>query len=91
MALNGSNASPTTHIRNLDVALNSRNASLITHISNLDVALNGSNASQTSPTIANRPQPPIDHPILLLTASFQLAIQENNIVEITAINELLKP
>ena len=74
-----------THIRNLDVALNSRNALPITHIRNLDVALNGSNASPTSMTIANRPQPPTDHPILLLTAAFQLAIQENNIVELTTI------
>ena len=56
VALNGSNASPTTHIRNLDVALNSRNASPITHICNLDVALNGSNAHpplQPSPTALN--------------------------------------
>ena len=32
--------------------------------------------------------PPTNHAILLLTAVFQLAIQENNSVEITAINQL---
>ena len=46
-----------------------------THIRNLNVALNGSNASPTSPTNAGRPQPPINHHILTLTAMFQDAIQ----------------
>ena len=59
-----------------------------THIRNLDVALNGSNASPTSLTIADHPQPPIDHPVLLLTTAFQLAIQKNDIDELTAINHL---
>ena len=86
VALNGSNASPTTHIRNLDVALNGRNASPITHIRNLDVALNGSKASLTTPTTADRPQPPINHHILNLTAMFQDAIQENDIFYLTAVN-----
>ena len=84
-ALNCSYASQTTHIRNLDVAFNSRNASPITHIRNLDVALNGSNASPTSPTIADRPQPPINH-ILNLTTMFQDAIQEKDIFKLTATN-----
>ena len=70
--------------------MNRRNASPITHIRNLDVALNGSNASPTSPTIADRPQPPINHPILTLTAAFLDAIQENNIFELTAIYHLYK-
>ena len=76
VALNGSNASPITHTRNLDMALNSRNISPITHIRNLDVALNGSNATPT-PLTTSLPQPPTDHPILLLTAVYQLAVQEN--------------
>ena len=88
MALNGSNASPITHTRNLDVALNSRNASPITHIRNLDVALNSSNGTPTSLTTTDRPQPPINHPILLLTATFQKAIQENAIDELTCFNHL---
>ena len=56
------------------------------HIRNLDVALNGSNASLTSPTTADRPQPPINHHILTLTAMFQDAIQENDIFELTPAN-----
>ena len=57
-----------------------------THICNLDVALNGSNGSLTSPTIADRPQPPINHPILILTPVFQDAIQENDIFVWTSID-----
>ena len=53
-----------------------------TQIHNLDVALNGSNASPTSPTTADRPQPPIDHTILILTAPFQ----ENDIFELTSVD-----
>ena len=79
---------PINHVRNLDVTLNGSNASPITHIHNLDVALNGSNSSLTSPTIVNDPQPTTDHPVLLFTAAFQLAIQENNIVELTTIYHL---
>ena len=56
------------------------------HIRNLDVALNCSNASPTSPTIADRTQPPINHPILILTTLFQDATQENDIFELTTVN-----
>ena len=88
VALNGSNASLITHICNLDGALNGRNASLITHIRNLDVTFNSSNALPNSLTIADCPPLSVDHPILLLTTVFQLAIQENDIDELTAINHL---
>ena len=54
-----------------------------THICNLDVVLNGSNAS---PTAADRPQPAINHPILILTTAFQDAIQENDIFELTSVD-----
>ena len=48
----------------------------INHIRNLDVALNSDHGPQTSP-ITPDPPPPTNHAILLLTATFQLAIQEN--------------
>ena len=61
-----------------------------THVPNLDVALNSNNAS---PASANRPQQPvnhsqllINHPILILTAAFQEAIQENHIFELTSVD-----
>ena len=64
-----------------------------THIHNLDVALNGSNASPASPTIADRPQPLINHPqplinhtILILIAAFQKAIQENDNFKLTSVD-----
>ena len=61
-------------------------STLNNHIHNLDVALNGSNDTPTSPTTTDRPQPLINHPILILTATFQDAIQENNIFELTSVN-----
>ena len=60
----------------------------INHVPNLDGALNSSNAPPTSLTTPDRPQPPINHPILTLTAAFLNAIQENNIFELTTINHL---
>ena len=39
---------------------------------------------------AKLPQPPTDHPSLLLTAAYQLAIKENNIVELTTIYLLMR-
>ena len=56
------------------------------HIRNLNVAMNGSNASPTSPATSDRPQPPINHPILILTTRFQDAIQENDIFELTYVD-----
>ena len=61
-------------------------STLNNQIRNLNVALNSSNASPTSLTLANRPQPPINHHILTLTAMFQNAIQENDIFELTTAN-----
>ena len=52
----------------------------------LDLALNSNHGPQTSPITTDR-QPPANYAILFLTA-FQLAIQEKDIAEITAINEL---
>ena len=62
-------------------------STLNTHIRNLDVALKDINASPTSQTIANRPQPLINHHISTLTAMFQDAIQENDIFELTTAND----
>ena len=59
----------------------------INHVRNLDVALDNNHGPRTSPTTTDR-LPPVNHAILLLTDSFKLAIQDNNIAEITAINEL---
>ena len=58
------------------------------HPQPLNVALNSSNASSTSPTTADRSQPPANHAILLPTAMFNIAIQEKDIDELTAINHL---
>ena len=58
------------------------------HPQPLNVALNSSIASSTSPTTADRPQPPANHAILLLAAMFNVAIQEKDIDELTAINHL---
>ena len=55
-----------------------------THIRNLNVALNGSNAPPTSPTITGKPQPPINHYISNLTATFLDAIQEQDSFELNA-------
>ena len=59
----------------------------INHVRNLDLALNTDHGPQASPIPTDR-QPPPNHTILFLTTSFQLAIQENDIAEITAINKL---
>ena len=59
----------------------------ITHVLNLDVALNSDHGPQTS-LITATCLPPTNHAILLLPATFQLAIQENYIDEITSINYL---
>ena len=59
----------------------------INHIRNLDVALNSDHGPQTSLITADL-LPPANHAILFLTAAFKHPIQENNIVEITAINKL---
>ena len=59
----------------------------INHVRNLDLALNTDHGPQASP-IPTDHQPPPNHTILFLTTSFQLAIQENDIAEITAINKL---
>ena len=59
----------------------------INQVCNLDVALNSNNGPQTSQITAAHLLP-TNHSILLLTPAFQLAIQENDIVEIMAINEL---
>ena len=59
----------------------------INHIRNLDVALNRDHGTQTSRTTTARP-PPTNQTILLLTTAFQLAIQENDIDEVTSINHL---
>ena len=53
----------------------------INHVCNL-------NSSNAPPTTADRPQPPANQIILLLTTAFQLTIQENEINELTAINHL---
>ena len=60
---------------------------LINHVRNLAMALNSNHGPQTS-LITTDPLPPANHAILFLTAAFQLAIQEKDIAEITAINEL---
>ena len=53
-----------------------------------DETLNSSNALPLSPTSADLPQPPGDHPILHLTSTFQRTNQDNNIHELTAIDYL---
>ena len=55
-------------------------------VRNLDVALN-SDYAPTSPINPTRPLL-IDHPIVLLTSTFQLAIQQNDINELTNVNHL---
>ena len=73
-------STPTNHVRNLDV-------SPTNHVSNLNVSLNNINeqtnsaASPTSPTTAEPLQPPINYKILILTAAFQLAIQDKQSVQ----------
>ena len=62
----------------------------INHVRNLDMAMNNSNAPQTSLTTANSPQLPINHLILTLTTALQDAIQENDIIELTAIDHLYR-
>ena len=59
----------------------------LNHVRNLDVALNSNHGPQTSLITADRLLP-ANHAILFLIAAFQLAIQENDIIEITAINKL---
>ena len=59
----------------------------INHIHNLDVALNSNHGPQILP-ITPDDLSPANHAILFLTAVFQLAIQENDITEITAVNKL---
>ena len=59
----------------------------INHVRNLDVALNINHGPQVSPITTDR-LAPANHAILFLTAVFQLAIQENDITEITAVNKL---
>ena len=65
-------------------------STLINHVRNLDMAMNNSNAPQTSLTTANSPQLPINHLILTLTTALQDAIQENDIIELTAIDHLYR-
>ena len=59
----------------------------INHVCNLDVALNSNHGPQILP-ITPDDLSPANHAILFLTAAFKHPIQENNIVEITAINKL---
>ena len=59
----------------------------INHVPNLDMALDNDHDTGTSPITTNC-SPPANHAILLLNDAFQLAIQENNIAAITAINKL---
>ena len=65
-------------------------STLINHIGNLDVALNSSIAPPTSPTTPDCPQPPINHPILTLIATFLDAIQQNNMVKLTTFDCLYR-
>ena len=61
------------------------------HIRNLDAALNNNDGSPTSPiylTATKRPLPPTNHNTHILTASFQDAIVNNDIFELTAANLL---
>ena len=62
------------------------------HVRNLDDAINNSDgrppASPTSTSAFKLPPPPTNHNIHVLTASFQAAILDNHIFELTAVDSL---
>ena len=57
------------------------------HVRNLNVSPTSSNPV-ISPSTIELPQPPVDHAISTLTAAFQLAIQDENIIELPSLIEL---
>ena len=91
-------STPTNHVRNLDVFptnhVHNLDVSSTNHVCNLDVSLHNINGLPnsatflTSPTVAELPQPPNNHPISNLTAVFQLAIQMNDINDLKLLHSL---
>ena len=60
------------------------------HVRNLDEELNIDESNSTPSTLADLPQPPPDHPILMFTRRLNTVIQQNNVELLKSTIKLLQ-